>query len=108
MTLVFVAILWVLIIVGVGLDVYEVREQKRADARRRAEWWEVSCGCSGCAPRAPRRAPLKGERLTLDVPMTGKSKRDFRRVMKRLKRRARKHFYVHRLRPLPRLKKNVR
>jgi len=107
MTLVFVAILWVLIIVGVGLDVYEVREQKRADARRRAEWWEVSCGCVGCAPRRVW-APLKGERLTLDVPMTRKAKRGFRRVMKRLKRRARKCFYVHRLRPLPRLKKNVR
>lgn len=69
MTLVFVAILWLLIIVGVGLDAWEVREQARADARRRASWWEVSCGCPGCAPRV-----WKGERMTLDVPITDASR----------------------------------
>ena len=96
MTLVFVAILWVLIIVGVGLDAWEVRAQARADARRRSEWgkpwpgwetprerkveretsWRVACNCAECCAWRGRKA--------------------------------RKRFYVWRLRPIPRLTKNVR
>ena len=125
-TLVFVAILWVLIVVGVGLDAWEVREQARADARRRSEWgkpwpgwetpherkveretsWRVACNCAECC--AWRGRKMKGERLTLDVPLSRHTTRDFRRMMKRLKRKARKRFYVWRLRPIPRLTKNVR
>lgn len=86
--MVFVAVLWLLVIVGVGLDAWEVREQARADARRRAAWWEVSCGCPGCVPMgchvvfdggrvlatAGGAREFKGERMTLDVPVTTESR----------------------------------
>ena len=131
MTVIFVAILWVLIVVGVGLDAWEVREHARADARRRSDWgkpwpgwetpherkveretsWRVACNCAECC--AWRGRKKKGERMTLNVQgrrawAWDRMKKESRRIWKRERRRMQKRWNLQKLLPRPRLEKNVR